>query len=70
MPYSAPSARGRSGRSDELAIVDRLIRLRAAMASMAQEIGALRREHHRVTLENATLRRELHALRRRQSLVQ
>jgi hypothetical protein len=70
MPYSAPSARGRSGRSDELVIVDRLMRLRAAMAKMAQELGALRREHHRVSLENANLRRELRALRRSQSLAQ
>jgi regulator of replication initiation timing len=70
MPYRAPSTRGRSHRSDELAIVDRLMRLRAAMATMAQEMGALRREHHRVSQENASLRRELHALRNRQSLAQ
>jgi regulator of replication initiation timing len=51
-------------RADELALVDRLVRLRHAIAGMAHELGSLRREHAVVKRENESLRRELAELRR------
>jgi hypothetical protein len=51
-------------RADELALVDRLVRLRHAIAGMAHELGSLRREHALVKRENEALRREVDELRR------
>ncbi|HSD81832.1 MAG TPA: hypothetical protein VLB47_14280 [Solirubrobacteraceae bacterium] len=58
---SRPSSR--HARSDELALVDRLVRLRHALAGMAAELGALRREHAAVKRENEALRRLVETLR-------
>jgi len=57
------SSRARA-RSEELAFVDRLMRLRSAMAAMAHELGSLKREHRRVLRENEDLRRQVEALLR------
>jgi transposase-like protein len=51
-------------RADDSALVDRLVRLRHAIAGMAHELGSLRREHAVVKRENESLRRELAELRR------
>jgi regulator of replication initiation timing len=61
MTPTSPRARARS---DELAFVDRLMRLRRAMAAMAQELGTLKREHRRVLRENDDLRRQIVVLTR------
>lgn len=55
-------ARARA-RSDELAIVDRLMRMRSALSGMAHELGVLRREHRRLVRENDDLRGQVQALR-------
>jgi regulator of replication initiation timing len=60
---SLSQSRGHA-RADELALVDRLVRLRHAIAGMAHELGSLRREHAMVKRENEALRREVDELRR------
>jgi hypothetical protein len=57
-----PTSSRASACSDELAFVDRLMRLRGAMSAMAHELGSLKREHHRVLRENDELRRQIAAL--------
>jgi len=59
-----PTSPRAAARSDELAFVDRMMRLRGAMAAMAHELGSLKREHRRVLRENDELRRKIAALSR------
>jgi regulator of replication initiation timing len=63
-PKTSLNPRRSHARSDELALVDRLVRLRHAIAGMAHDLGTLRRQHVAVQRENENLRREVARLRR------